>query len=253
MTLKIDKIFILLLLYFQVSLNAQQVGIGTLNPNPNSALDVVSTDKGILIPRISDTSAVTKIDGALFYHDGEHAFYYCQDNKWQRFASAQSLVDADGDTYLEAFNHAANEDSIVGVFNGNMRVVMKENTNQDFVFETFSDDGNLFIGERAGSQITGDISKSPIQNIGIGTRALKENVFGSNNVALGFESLTNSVGVSGSNVSGDANTAIGSKAYLLIHKVISMWLWEQMQCWTMKMGAEMCPSVMEVFHQTQVA
>src|SRR5690554_3203588 len=30
-----------------------QVGIGTINPNPNSLLDLASTDKGLLIPRVS--------------------------------------------------------------------------------------------------------------------------------------------------------------------------------------------------------
>src|SRR5690554_1951701 len=32
-----------------------QVGIGTTNPNPNSLLDLSSTDKGLLIPRVALT------------------------------------------------------------------------------------------------------------------------------------------------------------------------------------------------------
>ena len=41
-----------------------QVGIGTLNPNNSAMLEVASTDKGILIPRIAlasktDTTTIT--------------------------------------------------------------------------------------------------------------------------------------------------------------------------------------------------
>jgi hypothetical protein len=49
---KIALIFILAAMSFLTAI--AQVGINTKNPNPHTALDVVSTDKGILIPRLTE-------------------------------------------------------------------------------------------------------------------------------------------------------------------------------------------------------
>ncbi|HZV69543.1 MAG TPA: hypothetical protein VFG10_08365 [Saprospiraceae bacterium] len=45
-----------------------QVGIGTTSPNPSSVLDVISTIKGFLPPRMSDTernSIVSPVEGLV--------------------------------------------------------------------------------------------------------------------------------------------------------------------------------------------
>ncbi|MCG8699651.1 MAG: phage tail protein [Bacteroidales bacterium] len=64
-----------------------QVGIGTTDPNPNSALDVYSKKKGLLIPRITDVGGVDKTEGSLIYDSLNGAFLYCHKNKWHDLTS----------------------------------------------------------------------------------------------------------------------------------------------------------------------
>ncbi|BDU26932.1 hypothetical protein FLGSB24_36760 [Flavobacterium sp. GSB-24] len=85
-----------------------QVGIGTVSPNPSSQLDIVSENKGILIPRVSltgitdsKTIANGNINGLLVFNTGttedtQPGFYYWYADKWIRIgsASAQDLTNS---------------------------------------------------------------------------------------------------------------------------------------------------------------
>ncbi len=65
--MKFEKLFVAAALC-AVSLISAQAGIGTPNPDKSSALDVTGTNKGVLIPRISDLSTVaTPANGLLVY------------------------------------------------------------------------------------------------------------------------------------------------------------------------------------------
>ena len=54
-----------LLIYCGISLAgvAQNVGIGTNKPNASALLDLQSTNKGLLLPRVADTSSLAKVLG----------------------------------------------------------------------------------------------------------------------------------------------------------------------------------------------
>lgn len=76
-----------------------QVGIGTTSPNPSSILEVSSSDKGLLIPRVDldDVSTSTPITnpatGLLIYNDGGDeidGFYYWNGSEWTPFTSGNS-------------------------------------------------------------------------------------------------------------------------------------------------------------------
>ena len=66
------------------TVNAQNVGIGTNSPNANAILDIFSTNKAVLIPRLVDTGNVpnptegmmiyNKNTKAPFFHDGNSGF-----------------------------------------------------------------------------------------------------------------------------------------------------------------------------------
>lgn len=63
--------------------NNIQVGIGTSSPNAAAMLDIVSTDKGLLVPRVADTSAISGPVNGMHAYDiatGQHIFY--QDGGW---------------------------------------------------------------------------------------------------------------------------------------------------------------------------
>jgi hypothetical protein len=65
-----------------------QVGIGTTNPNASSILDVSSTNKGILFPRMlqADRTAIsTPATGLLVYQtDGATGWWYYNGTQWTR-------------------------------------------------------------------------------------------------------------------------------------------------------------------------
>lgn len=79
---------ILMLALFSLSLNslAQNIGISDVShtPNESAVLDVYSTSKGILIPRITDSTAITTpiIDGLFAYFTTTSSFWYYKANKW---------------------------------------------------------------------------------------------------------------------------------------------------------------------------
>ncbi|RPH31967.1 MAG: hypothetical protein EHM93_11200 [Bacteroidales bacterium] len=71
--------------------SSAQVAINTDGSAPNSAsamLDVKSTDKGILIPRVNGTGSITTpVQGLLIYNTYDDAFYYYADENWIKIAS----------------------------------------------------------------------------------------------------------------------------------------------------------------------
>src|SRR5690554_330589 len=80
-----------------VTMNAQ-TGIGTAQPNQSAQLDITSSDKGVLIPRIALTSATQQLQttvanqtSLLIYNTATVAaesltpgYYYWDSNKWNR-------------------------------------------------------------------------------------------------------------------------------------------------------------------------
>jgi type VI protein secretion system component Hcp len=59
------------------------LGIGTLDPNNSAILDVTSTDKGILLPRLADTSNVTApAAGLVIYNQNTKTPNFFDGTKW---------------------------------------------------------------------------------------------------------------------------------------------------------------------------
>ncbi len=87
-----------------------QVGIGTLTPNKSSQLDVVSTNKGILIPRVAlensvDATTITagNVNSLLVFNtntknDITPGYYYWFDNKWMRVVNDADVIALDKNT-----------------------------------------------------------------------------------------------------------------------------------------------------------
>lgn len=62
---------------------AQTVGIGTVAPDTSAVLDIFSTNKGVLVPRVLDTARVTKpVEGVIVYNRNTRSPYYFDGNKW---------------------------------------------------------------------------------------------------------------------------------------------------------------------------
>lgn len=86
-----NKTLIPLLISLSFAVNAQ-VGIGTSTPNASSALDVTSTTKGMLTPRMTQaqrTAIASPATGLLIYQtDGTTGYYYYNGVAWQSFTGA---------------------------------------------------------------------------------------------------------------------------------------------------------------------
>lgn len=128
------KEFLLLILLGTMELYAQ-TGIGTTLPNPTSILDVTSTTKGMLIPRVdllSDTDKTTIKGGdypesLIVYHNGTKdliaGFYYWERKKWNVLISNTNLY--------EYIKKEAKQDT-----------VMIKHENGDYIF-TWKDDKDV--------------------------------------------------------------------------------------------------------------
>ena len=78
-----QHIFFLSFFLFYTLSSLAQVGINTASPNSSAALDVTSTDKGLLIPRVASTANVTApTAGMMVYQTGGTAGFYFYTTSW---------------------------------------------------------------------------------------------------------------------------------------------------------------------------
>ena len=89
--IRILSTLILILISYNISF--AQIGVQTDNPDASSILDIVSSDKGLLIPRVSLTSNLSSpspvtspATGLLIYNSGndqQHGFYFWTGSIWK--------------------------------------------------------------------------------------------------------------------------------------------------------------------------
>jgi hypothetical protein len=103
------KLLFISILLILSSTSYGQVGIGNSNPNDSAMLDIVSTNKGVIIPRIAltgskDLTTITNgnVESLLIYNtatifDISPGYYYWSNNKWNKIAITDDnlLVTAD--------------------------------------------------------------------------------------------------------------------------------------------------------------
>ncbi len=107
------KTLIVLFVFLSYGMSAQ-VGIGTVSPEASSMLDITSTDKGLLIPRMTTaqrTGITNPATGLMVFDNTTNTFWYF-DTTWKEMTSNQKiLIDADGDTKIEV-EKTTDEDKI---------------------------------------------------------------------------------------------------------------------------------------------
>lgn len=177
------------------------VGIGTTKPDNSAALEVNSTNKGLLIPRLSlqqrNNIQAPATGLMVFQTDMLSGFYFYDGKEWKPLTSAtdaNSVAGIDGDWALTG--NAASGTDFLGTTNAQPLRFKVGNTNagQIGLFGTKV----VFFGYESG------VSNTGTGNVGLGYRTLFSST-GSNNLALGSESLR-------ANTSGYSNTAVGSFA-----------------------------------------
>ena len=220
---------------------AQNVGINTDGslPHASAMLDIKSTDKGLLIPRVSlisesDISTIANPRLSLLVYntnaaltDGE-GFYFWNGTLWSKLATRSNLANLAWNTGGNAGTNATID--FIGT-SDNRPLVFKTNNILSGKIDPLPN--NVFLGQSAGEAITTGINNSFFghqagagtregnTNTALGAKAMQINQ-GDANTAVGFQSLfsnsygSNNVGIGNrslySNKSGFGNTAAGYEA-----------------------------------------
>ncbi|MBK7214955.1 MAG: tail fiber domain-containing protein [Bacteroidales bacterium] len=180
-----------------------QVAINTDGsvPDNSAMLDVKSTNKGMLVPRMTSaerTAIASPGTGLLVYQaDGASGFYFFNGTSWVSLNDAtytpKVLADADKNTKIQV-EESTNEDIIRFDMGGTEYFRMNHGR-----LEVQNTGNSIFLGNSAGM----NDNFSDNRNVGVGSEALISNTQGSNNTANGFEAMY-------SNTTGYTNTANGS-------------------------------------------
>ncbi len=179
-----------------------QVSINTdgSSPDGSAMLDVKSTDKGMLIPRMDSTQRVaitTPATGLLVYQtDGTSGFYFCTGMGWLSLNDAShvgsQIADTDNDTKVQV-EEITDEDVIRFNLAGSEKWMMTGER-----LEPKNTGYSVFIGENAAPN--DDLNNN--YNVGIGYYSLSNNISGTHNVGVGSRA-------GHINQSGSGNTAVG--------------------------------------------
>ncbi|WP_026754651.1 hypothetical protein [Sediminibacter sp. Hel_I_10] len=193
----------LVLCLFHVGYNSySQVGIGTATPEESSALDISSTSKGLLAPRMTTIQRVaidTPANGLLVYDITENAFYFYQSSAWIRMESevrenfkliksvsdlSEELTAGGGSKYLLSTNK-------VYEINGVINLAHPIDLNEAYLTGVDSSDdilvksgGTLFEGSKGGliKNLTISASGATVFNLsGSGNLVIKDTYIANSN------------------------------------------------------------------------
>ncbi|MBL7702570.1 MAG: hypothetical protein JNM14_09980 [Ferruginibacter sp.] len=194
------KYFFCLLLFFCNDATSQSVAINTDGSTAatSALLDIKSTAKGLLIPRMTKTqknAIATPATGLLVFQTGPDSvgFHYYSGSVWLWLNPATESNDwkITGNTGTDT---AVN---FIGT-TSNMPLRFKQNNIR--MGQLDNSKGSYYFGKRAG--FFGEVA---VGCIGIGDSALKDNSTGINNTAIGTNALDDIT-------TGSNNTAIGYRA-----------------------------------------
>jgi len=127
-----NRRFIYILLFIIYSSIAQaQIGIGVEPPAASSEMELSSTQRGVLIPRLTDAQMTTLGTGAtateqslLIYNTTQKKFYFWTGAAWQQLGgNCIEITDEDGDTKIQV-EKTANENIIRASALGSEKLVV---------------------------------------------------------------------------------------------------------------------------------
>ncbi len=180
----------------------------TIDPsNASAILQVSSTSKGIIIPKMTSTERVaisTPISGLLVYDTTTSSFWYYNGTAWTSFSSAlvstNKIQDSDANTKIET-EQSSNENYIRFTLDGKEYFKMNKAT-----IEVNNSGKCVYIGYAAGlSDAYSFMGIINYENTGVGANALQNSNGGSANAAVGTRALQ-------SVTTGRGNSAIGNNA-----------------------------------------
>ena len=210
-------LLVLLFASIQIVSYGQGVGIGTTNPDNSAILDLSSSDKGLLLPRMSlkqRTSIKNPANGLIVYQtDMMSGIYVYNGSDWSAMGNTEAkLTTADNSIWSTSGNSGLDgTQHFIGTVD---EVPLIFKVNNFFSGKIDAQRGTLMLGYRSGiisnaynSVILGSLAMQKANNSGnnvaIGFQAMYSNEAGGHNLALGTGALA-------ANASGNNNVAIGS-------------------------------------------
>ncbi|NAS32405.1 hypothetical protein GTQ40_15580 [Flavobacteriaceae bacterium R38] len=195
------KRLLFILLYFFSGILYCQVGIGTITPHSSSVLDISSSDKGILIPRMTqvqkdDISAPA--NGLMVYQtDNTPGFYFYNGSSWMPLSTSASGDNLGNHTATEAFdmaNHSINNIATMSLMSTNATT---------FSFNRF--DG----ASTTNDQLRVTANGSPVFGIlGDGRVNTTGNILMVNNATVDRVDVSEMIGISGSHLGNFTGTVL---------------------------------------------
>ena len=135
------------------AISFSQVGVGTSLPNKSAQLDVVSNDKGLLIPKIlltSDTDSTTiangNIDGLTVFNTSSGSgltpgYYYWYNSKWNRMTISDDVTTQLTETQVD--DYVANNDYLIVPTGGTVGQILESDGSGGFVWNTLASGGDF--------------------------------------------------------------------------------------------------------------
>lgn len=200
---RIAKILFGLFVVHSTAFMAQnQVGINTTNPDASAVIELLSTTKGALIPRMTSNqrrNISSPADGLWVYETNTNTYWYAVSGNWVEFISGgaqlDGIGDADADTRIFS-EFTADNDNIRFFTLGLERYRMRVGR-----IDVINTGNSVLIGDEAG--LNDDLSDN--RNVFIGQAAARSNTIGTRNVALGYQSMLNLV-------NNNDNVSIGNRS-----------------------------------------
>jgi hypothetical protein len=165
-----------------------RIGIGGVPVQSSAILELKSTNKGILVPRLTTTqrnAIVSPATGLLVFDSNTESFWFRNASGWTELSSGSSpgseIQDSDGDTRVQT-QKTVDDDTIRFTSKG---FEIARMTSKTLHIDTA---GSVYIGNYAGQMDGGidDIGNALTGNVGIGRWAGQFSINGSNNVFVGF-------------------------------------------------------------------
>lgn len=187
-----------------------QVGIGTTSPAPSAQLDIVSSSKGLLPPRVTSTASVTGTlaEGLLVYQTtGVQGYYLYSQGAWQKLSTATEVTSA-----INSVTSAAPGNTYAYAANTNNHLIQANN------YEPFPN-----LRQLPGITDSGTSSSFTIQTPGV--YSISYSLVGASAASTQLYNVNDNTAIPGTYAQGNGNTQFGTNTVLQVTNPISIGLY----------------------------